>query len=136
MTTPAKQKRTFTVKKTLGGPMNFRKYEDFQVGDITIGEFVGTHLDQYKKTNYKIKVLDAQWEDADAGEALVGKVLVFNSCGSLDKQMEQVNEGTCVQIEYTGKTLLVKGPYAGKEAHGVIVSEVEMTEGEDEVDGL
>lgn len=107
--------------------MTFRKWDEYESGDTVTGEFVGTHVDQFKKTNYKIKVLDAQFsQDQDAAEALIGKVLVLNSAGSLDKQMTEVVEGDCIQMEYTGKTLLTKGPFAGKEAHGMIVSLVEM----------
>lgn len=130
-------KRTFKVKKALGGAQNYRKWEDYEVGDIVIGEFIGTHEDQFKKTNYKIKVLDAQFVDTDLAESLIGKTLVLNSNGSLDKQMEEVEEGETIQVEYNGKSLLTKGPFAGKEAHGVTVSIVEVEESaEDAVNGL
>jgi hypothetical protein len=123
----ATEKRVFTVKKTLGGAQTYRKWEDYAIGDVVIGEFVGTHIDQFKKTNYKIKLLDATFEDQELAESLIGKVLVLNSAGSLDKQMEEVSEGETISMEYTGKVLLVKGPFAGKEAHTMAVSIVEMS---------
>lgn len=129
-------KRVFNVKKSLGGAQSYRKWEDYEVGDTVIGTFIGTHVCQYKKTNWKIKVLDAQFQDQELADSLVGKVLVLNSAGSLDKQMEDVTEGECIQMEYTGKTLLTKGPYAGKEAHTMAVAIVEEGEGEEEEYGL
>jgi hypothetical protein len=119
-------KRVFTVKKSLGGPQLYRKWEDYSEGDVVTGQFIGIHTCQYKKKNYKIKVLDAQFEDFKLAESLIGKVLVLNSAGSLDKQMEEVQEGEYIQMEYSGKTMLTKGPYAGKEAHGMIVNIVEV----------
>lgn len=130
-------KRTLklTTKKSLGGAQSYRKWEDYAVGDKVIGKFIGIHTCQYKKDNYKIKVLDAQFEDQDLAETLIGKVLVLNAAGSLDKQMAEVEEGECISMEYTGKSTLTKGPYAGKEAHGMIVEIVEVEE-EDAVNGL
>jgi hypothetical protein len=129
-------KRVFTVKKALGGAMSFRKWDDYEVGDVVIGTFLGIHTCQFKKTNFKIKVLDAQFVDTELAESLIGKTLVLNSAGSLDKQMEEVEEGETIQVEYTGKSLLTKGPYAGKEAHSVTVNIVEMSEEQDATDGL
>lgn len=119
-------KRTFTVKKTLGGAQNYRKWEDYEMGDVVVGTFMGIHVCQYKKNNFKIKVLDAQFMDHELGESLIGKTLVLNAMGSLDKQMSEVQEGESVQVEYLGKSLLTKGPYAGKDAHGVSVAIVEV----------
>lgn len=129
-------KRTFTVKKSLGGAQTYRKWEDYSEGDVVIGTYVGTHICQYKKTNYKIKVLDAQFEDFELAETLIGKTMVLNSAGSLDKQMEEVSEGDTIQMEYTGKMLLTKGPYAGKEAHTMSVSIVEVDSDVRAEDGL
>lgn len=125
---PFMAKRIFTVKKTIGGGLEFRKWADWSVDDVVIGKFVGTYEDKFKNTNYKIQVLDAQFQDADAGEALVGKTLALNSSGSLDKQMEQVQEGEYISCTYGGKVMLTKGPFAGKEAHSMSVSIVEVTE--------
>lgn len=119
-----------TVKKSLGGAQNYRKWEDYSEGDVVVGTFIGIHVCQYKKKNFKIKVLDAQFEDHELADTLIGKVLVLNAAGSLDKQMEEVEEGDNISMEYTGKSLLTKGPYAGKEAHGMIVNIVEIEEEE------
>lgn len=123
-------KRKFTVTKTLSGSQSYRKWSDYSEGDVVIGQFVGIHLCQYKKENVKIKVLDAQFKDG-SGDTYIGKTLVINHCGSLEHAMQEVKEGEHVQIEYTGKMTLAKGPYAGKEAHTVAVAVVEI-ESEDE----
>lgn len=124
-------KRQFRVKKQVNGSQSYKKWEDYSVGDIVIGEFLGMHICQYKKENPKLKVLDAFSKDGSL-EEFIGKTLVLNSCGSLDKAMEQVIEGDVIQVEYTGKNLLQKGPYAGKEAHSVALAIVEA-EGIEEV---
>lgn len=129
-------KRVFTVKKSLGGAQSYRKWDDYEIGDVVVGTFIGTHVDQFKKTNYKIKVADAQFVDHELADTLIGKVLVLNSAGSLDKQMEEVQEGEAIHMEYTGKSLLTKGPFAGKEAHGMIVQIVELGPESDATDAL
>ena len=126
-------KRNFkvTTKKTLGGSMIFRKLDEYSEGDTVIGTYIGIHTDQFKNDNFKIKVIDATFEDQDFAETIIGKTFVLNKCGSLASQMEDVNEGDSISAEYTGKSLLTKGPFAGKEAHGFSVSVVEI-ENEDE----
>lgn len=119
------KKRSFKITKTLSGAQTYRGWKDYSEGDVVIGQFIGIHVDQYKKENVKLLVLDAQFKDG-SGEALEGKVLVLNHCGSLEHAMAEVSEGEYVQVEYTGKITLSKGPYAGKEAHTVAVAVVEI----------
>ena len=126
-------KRTLkvSVKKSLGGATTFRKLDDYSAGDTVIGTYIGIHTDQFGNDNHKIKVLDAQFEDDDFAETIIGKTFVINKCGSLDKQMEEVNEGDTISAEYTGKSMLTKGPFAGKEAHGFSVSLVDVETSEE-----
>jgi hypothetical protein len=124
-------KRKYAVKKKLSGSQSYRKWEDYSEGDVVVGEFVGIHTCQYDKQNPKIKVLEADFKDG-SGEDLVGKTLVLNSCGSLDKAMEEVEENDILQVEYTGKIVLEKGPFAGKTAHTMEVSICEADEEEEE----
>lgn len=124
-------KRRYQVKKQINGSQTYRKWEEYSVGDIVIGEYIGDHVCQYKHSNPKIKVLEAMFKDG-SGEDMEGKTLVLNACGSLTKAMEQVEEGDIIQVEYQGKNLLTKGPYAGKESHSVSLAICEEAEETDE----
>jgi hypothetical protein len=119
-------KRQFTVKKSLGGSQTYRGWNDYAEGDTVVGTFVGIHTCQYKRENFKLKVLDAQFEDQDLAETLIGKTLVLNAAATLSKQMSEVEEGDTIAVEYTGKFIVSSGPNAGKESHGISVSVVEM----------
>ncbi len=118
-------KRNYTVKKQIaGGQKVYRKWSEYETGDVVVGKYIGTHKDQYDKVNMVLLVEDAYFKDG-TGEDMVGKNLVINSCGTLDKAMEELAEGAMVQIEYTGTVKLEKGPYKGKEAHTMSIVEVE-----------
>lgn len=125
----AKAKRVFkTTKKVSGSPKNFRKWADWQVGDIVIGEYVGTHTDQFDKECTMVKVADAQFQGkkgAKEAAELVGKVLVLNSAGKLDKARDQLTEGDMIQVTYNGMGTIEKGKYAGKDSHDIEVDLVE-----------
>jgi hypothetical protein len=123
--------RKFTVKKQLNGPQKYRKWDDYSAGDIFIGTYAGIHKDTvYKKDHFKFKV-EACFFKEDA-ESYVGQTLVLNTCGSLEKAMEEIEEGTTLQIEYLGKDIMAKGPYAGKEAVSLAISIVEEEADEQE----
>lgn len=127
-------KRKFTVKKQLSGPKLFKKWEEYNVGDIIIGEYVGVHEDEtYGKTHRKIKVEDIYLKKGKS-EDFVGKILVLNSAGFIDAAFAQIQEGEFVQIEYGGKAAMTKGKYAGKEAHTGIVNVIEMEESDEMVE--
>lgn len=117
-------RRWNTVKTLSGADVKYRKWNEFEIGDIVIGTYESVSLDNYKKNSYKISVLDAQLKDG-SGDQYVGKTLALNANGMLDKAMNELEKGTIVQIEYLGKDMMEKGPYAGKEAHKVGVSVVE-----------
>lgn len=123
-------KRVFTVTKNLSGSNTYRKWSEYSEGDCVVGKFVGFHVCQYKKQNPKIQVVHADFAD-DSGETLIGKTLVINSCGSVDKAFENLSEGDGVQIIYTGKITMQKGPYAGKEAHTVTCDMVDLGSSEE-----
>ena len=120
-------KRRFASKKSLKGAMEFRKWSDYEIGDIVVGKFVGIHHCQYDKENPKIQVIEAFFKDG-SGAQLTGKNLVLNSCGVLDSAMKEVKEGDIIQVEYCGQTELTKGKYAGKEAHSLNIEIVEEIE--------
>jgi hypothetical protein len=125
-----KMGRSYTVARQLSGSQSYRKWTDYAEGDVVVGQYVGIHTCQYGKDNVKLKVLDAQFADG-TGESFIGKVLVINHCGALEHSMKEVKEGEYIQVEYTGKTLLTKGPFAGKDCHTVAVNIVELDDASD-----
>lgn len=131
---PVAEKRKFKVKKKLsGGQKSYRKWEDYEEGDVVIGTYVGTHIDQYKKECFTVLVIDAQFQD-DTGDEYEGKNLVLNSAGMLNKAMEDVAEGETIQVTYEGKSRIEKGVHAGKDSH-VIKVELMTDEDSDEDEG-
>jgi hypothetical protein len=102
------------------GQKKYKSWKEWLEGDIIIGVFKDTYIDKYKKNGYTIEIIETQFQE---GEDLpAGTMLGLNGMGSLDYKMEDVAIGSVVRIEYTGKTVLEKGPYEGKEAHTVSVA--------------
>ena len=119
------QKRVFKTVKTVSGVGKiYRKWNDWQVGDVVIGTYESVGQDQYKKNSYSIKVIEAMFK-SEPSDKYEGKTLAINANGMVDKALSELPIGTIVQIEYCGKSLIEKGPYAGKEAHSVKVDVVE-----------
>lgn len=118
-------KRVFKTVRKLAGQKNFRKWEDWSLGDILIGEYVGIHNDQYGHDCPVLKVLDAQFKKESEGDKLLDKELVLNACGALDKAMEGLQIGQIIQVTYNGKAAIEKGIYKGKEAHSLSIDLVE-----------
>lgn len=116
----AKVKRNF---RKLNGGCIYRPWKNWAEGDVVVGKFIRQDEDMYHKPNWIIEIEETEFTNEE-DNLEVGKHLGLNSCGSLDKAMEknEVMEGTIIQIEYTGKIMLEKGPFAGKEAHTVILS--------------
>lgn len=129
-------KRKFKTVRKLGGPMKFRKWSDWEVGDVLIGKYESVRTDQYDKTNRVLSVLEAQFKDG-SGHEYDGKNICLNACGSLDFWFEEAEEpvvkGDIVQIEYCGKEVMEKGPYAGKDFHSISIAVV--TDEEDDYEG-
>jgi hypothetical protein len=124
-TAPAKEKRVFKTKRVLSGMQKvFRKWGDWEVDDFVVGKFIATHEDNYDKTNYVIEVIAAEFQDG-SGEEFLGKNLVLNSSGTLNKAFEEIQTGEFVQVTYLGKSEITKGKYAGKEAHNMEIIVVE-----------
>lgn len=131
-------KRKFrTKRKVSGGQKIYKPWKEFVEGDWIVGEYVGTHKDQYNKICRIIKVEDAQFSDGFE-EKCIGKNLVLNSNGMLDKAFEEnaedLDTGAIIQVTYNGTSTIEKGKYAGKEAHLVEIDIVEedVDEYEDE----
>ena len=47
-----------------------------------------------------------------------GNLAIVNGAGNLGYQMQNVQPGTLVRIDYLGKSEIKTGPRAGKQAHG------------------
>lgn len=128
---PATEKRVFKSKKKLsGGRCTYRPWKDWEVGDLIIGKYKGSKIDNYEKPNWLIEVLDAQFAKKKEASKLVGQTIGLNSAGQLDKAMEHVSEGDTVQVLYNGTSQIEKGKYKGKDAHLIEVDLVEE-EGEE-----
>lgn len=126
-------KRVFkTTRKLSGGRSVYRKWAEWENGDIIIGKYVGSTTDRYKKPNWQIEVVEAFFADKKAAKNLIDKQIGLNSSGQLDKAMAQVSEGDMVQISYNGMEEMQGGPYAGKDAHLIGVDLVTEDGGEEE----
>lgn len=110
-------------KKLTGTPGIFRKWSDWEVGDVVVGEYKETYISaKYKKPVWVIKVEDAMFADKKFAKTLIGQDFHLNSNGKIDKAMEKCDEGTVVQITYNGKSELPKGhQYAGADSHDIEV---------------
>jgi hypothetical protein len=103
------------------------KYKDAKKGDILIeyGEFTGTNENQFGKLFNFI-------EKDKKKKSLV-------ACGKLKWMLEnnELIEGACYQITYTGTSILEKGPYKGKEFHTleVLVDRDSLTQVQPKADG-
>ena len=128
-------KRVFKSKKKLSGePMNFRKWADWDEGDYVVGEYVGIHTDQYDKECMKMKVEDAVFSNKKEAKNVIGKVLVLNAAGQLNKAMEKMDEGQFVQVTYNGMSTIETGKYAGKESHVLDIQLMEEESDDDDSD--
>ena len=116
--------RTFVKRRSLAGSMSYRSWEKYAVGESVTGKIIGFFEDNYKKIGMKIEVYDTDFQD-DSGAELVGKTLAINSCGSLVKAIEEVQEmfeadpksSNIIRVQYNGKVQVQKGTYAGTLCH-------------------
>lgn len=126
-------KRVFKkTKKVSKVRAEYRKWSEWDEGDILIGKYIGSQIDSYDKPNWLIEVEDAQFSDTKTAKKLMGKTIGLNSNGKLDKAMKQVEEGDMVQIEFKGMGTIEKGKYKGKDAYDVEVDIVQEEGDEDE----
>lgn len=140
------QRKYVTKKKVSGTKKSFRKWGDWDEGDVVLGKYIGIHEDrQYDKQHVIIEVEEAFFSDKKLAKSLIGQNLVLNSCGSLDKALEQLTVGDIIQCTYNGMGKIESGKYKGKEAHSVEVeimglqdegSEEQQEDEDEEDDGL
>ncbi len=116
------------TRKLTSGPKEFRKWNDWEVGDVYIGKYVETYIDNYDKECFVFQTIDAQFKDKAEAKRFADKNFGANHNGMLAKAMAKAAVGDCVQIIYNGKSEIEKGKYAGKEAHTLDVDIVELEE--------
>lgn len=110
MTTARKYfKPTVTATKGNSGPIYFRGWNDYKVGDYVIGEYLSSYETTYRgKTspNFRIKVLECNFKVTNKEGKVVdptNDAIVLNGNGRLNKFMEKVTPGMLVEIVYGGK---------------------------------
>lgn len=123
-------KRVWKKSQIVSGQgMSFRKWSDYSVGDIVIGEFIGDYMDtKYGKRCRMLKVYETIFKDKNANLA-EGKTLVLNHTGKSDKAFDRIEKGAIVQVTYNGLEMMDGGKFEGKEAHQIEVAVME--EGDD-----
>lgn len=122
--------RKYEVKRKITGiQKTFRKWSDWEVDDQIIGKYQGTHTDNYDKECVMIEIEEAFFKDKKAAQAVIGKTIVLNACGSTNKMIEgEPKLGTLFSFTYQGMDKMTSGKYAGKDAHIVDICELSSTE--------
>lgn len=105
--------------KTVMGQSSYRPWNKWSEGDYLIGKYVSQSEDQFGKANYKVEVIEGQFDDGTTPK--VGTVFTFNSSGALNKAMEEITEGDIIKVIYKGEDTITKGKYKGKSFHSMEV---------------
>ena len=131
-------KRVFKTKKKLsGGQTTFRKWSEWDEGDVLVGKLVSIGEDSYQNPSFTLEVLECTFlSKPKMAAALVGKNITLNSAGQLNKALidkngePKIEMGEIIQVEYKGTSVIPKGKFKGKDAHLIDVNVVEE-EGEE-----
>ena len=130
-------KRKFKVKKRLsGGPQKFRKWSDWDIGDVMVGKFQKSGTDKkYGKPIYLFEEVEVFFKDKKIqSEINAAGVLTLNASGKLDKAMEDVTEGQVLQVTFNGKSEITSGKWEGEEANDIEVCLMGEDDDEGEVE--
>lgn len=141
-TTRPEMKREFKGRKVSGGIKNFRKWSEWEEGDVMVGKYLNSEKDtRYGGMNRVFEVIEANFLDKN-GKSLEGQQLSLNKNATIDRVFKEhtPKPGTDMQITYNGKEEMTGGDYAGQEKHVIEVilggedyqEEVENEEEEDE----
>jgi hypothetical protein len=101
------------------GQSFYKSWSKWSPGDFLVGKFQSSGEDNFGKTNYKVEVIEADFEDGETPAA--GSMFTFNSSGALDRAMEEVTAGDIIKVIYKGEEVLTKGKYKGKKFHAMEV---------------
>lgn len=99
--------------QTVKGASKYKPWSKWEVSDFIVGKYVSDSVDTYGKPNYRLEVIEAKFNAKD--HPVAGETFTLNSCGSLDKAMEEISHGDIVKVIYKGRDKMTKGPYKGKE---------------------
>ena len=122
-------KRVFTPgRKLTSGAREFRQWKDWVPGDCYIGKYISKFTDDYGKDCFVFETVEAQFADAKDNARVTGKNLALNHNGMLAKAMADVQFNEYIQVVYTGKSKIEKGPYKGKDSHVLEVDTVLLDE--------
>ena len=105
--------------KTVMGQSSYRPWKKWSEGDYLVGKYVSQSEDQFGKANYKVEVIEGQFEDGTTPKA--GAMFTFNSSGALNKAMDEISEGDIIKVIYKGEDTITKGKYKGKSFHSMEV---------------
>ncbi len=123
-------KRVFKSKKKLSSVRAlYRKWNEWEVGDVLVGKYKGSQMDSYDKPNWLIEVEDAFFTNKKEQKRLIGQIVGLNSSGGVDRSMEKCSEGDMVQFTYNGMERMDGGPYKGKDKHLIEVDLVTEDDG-------
>jgi len=122
-------------RREIGGTRCYKPWKDWSEGDYIVGEYTGSSVDSYDKTNWHIKLEKVVMQDPVTSrdqELVAGMILGLNSAGTLDVKMQEVEVGAIVEIMYNGKEILPENhKYKNKECHQISVAVLEGEETSD-----
>lgn len=116
--------------QTVKGASKYKAWSKWEISDYIVGKYTSQSIDQYNKPNYRLEVIEAKFAAKD--HPSVGETFTLNSCGALDKAMEEITEGTIIKVIYKGRDKMTKGPYKGKEFSVLEVLKATSQETEEE----
>lgn len=132
----AAPKRKFIARKVLSGVRTeYRAWKEWDEGDVIVFKYLGSSPNRKNKSkkDWLVEVVEVFLADKKEEKRLKpGTRLTLNSAGQLDKGMEQIEEGTVVQVTYNGAQEMEGGDYAGQMAHTMEVVEVEEDDGSED----
>ena len=98
--------------RTVMGQSSYRAWKNWDIGDYLVGKFVSQGEDNFGNPSYKVEVIEAGFENADA--PATGSIFSFNSSGALNKAMEEISVGDVLKVIYKGEDTVTKGKFKGK----------------------
>ena len=101
------------------GQSSYKGWKNWSEGDYLVGKYISQAEDQFGNPNYKVEVIEAQFEDGTTPKP--ASVFTFNSSGTLKKAMDEVSIGDIVKVIYKGEDVISKGKFKGKKYHSMEV---------------
>jgi hypothetical protein len=102
----------------IGGSRVYRPWAKWAVGDVLVGRYIESYVDNYNKTGY---ILDVDSTDFEVAEDNLNEGTMFgvNGSGAVNYKFANIEQGQLVQLEYKGTRTVEKGQFKGKEFHDV-----------------